>query len=53
MCFSFWIFAVLSDGIQTSFVFEKYFYFLFIPTILVPLTNVISLQGVPASYMML
>ena len=53
MFFIFWIFTVLSEGIQTSFVFARYFYSLFNPIILVALTNLISLQGVPASFMIL
>ena len=35
MCFCFWIIAVLSDGIQTYFVFARYFYSLCNPIIFV------------------
>ena len=35
MRFCFWTIAVLSEGIQTSFVFAKYFYSLCSPIILV------------------
>ena len=35
MCFCFWIIAVLSEGMQTSFVFARYFYYLCNSVILV------------------
>ena len=35
MCFCFWISAVISEGIQTSFMFATYFYSLHNPIILV------------------